>query len=96
MTDPKGVFIPKGMTETLVVEIADQIATFKFNNSNVTKRFVMFEREASKKAGDPLNTVYIERVQKAITKYEGKTKEEIKEIIIKQLKQFGVNAKNIE
>lgn len=96
MSDPKGIFIPRGVREILTIEIVDQVATFWFKDSRITKKFATFEIEADKKKGIEPNTAYIERAGKAITKYESKTKEEIKEIVINQLNKMGANAKIIK
>jgi len=92
MQDPRGVFIPVGLVDQMTAEIVDEVATFRFKNPVVTKKFATFAMAAEKKRGAN-DTVYIERVQKAVTKYPGKTKEEIRDILLEQLKQMGINAK---
>lgn len=92
MNDPKGKLIPRGVMETLQVQIADQVATFWFKDGRTTERFAKTAIALEKEKGK-LNTIFLPRVQKAITKYEGKSKEEIRDIILNQLKQMGANLK---
>ena len=93
MSDPKGILIPRGVIEQLTIEIGDQVAVFRFRDGRTTKRFgeLAMKLEAKRGAKD---TLYLERIGKVLTKYEGKTKEEIRDIILNQLKEFGVNLKN--
>lgn len=92
VSDPRGRLIPRGVQETLTVQIADQVATFYFKDGRTTERFAKTAIELERRRGAN-DTVFIKRTQKAITKYEGKTKEEIRDIILQQLKQMGVNAR---
>lgn len=93
MQDPKGILIPKGQTHELTADIADEAAIFYFNNSATTKRFALLAMKLEKARGVN-ETLWIERTQKAVTKYEGKTKEEIRDLLLLQFKQMGLNAKN--
>jgi len=92
MSDPKGLLLPRGVREQLTAEIADGVATFWFQNGRHTKHFadVVIGLEKKRGAND---TFFLSRFQKIVTKYEGKTKEEIRDLILSQLKQMGVNAK---
>lgn len=92
MRDKKGKMIPRGIIETLQAEIADGVATFRFKDSKTTKRFASFAMEMEKRRGAN-DTAYLPRFQKAVTKYEGKTKEEIRDLLLEQFKELGVNAK---
>ena len=92
MRDPKGVLIPHGVTEELTAEIADEVAVFHFRNSSTTRRFALtaMRLERARGAND---TAYIERIGKATTRYKGLKKEEIRDLLLKQFQQMGVNAK---
>lgn len=92
MSDPKGLLIPRGVREVIQIEIAPEVATFWFKDGRITKRFAMTEIALEQKKGE-VNTVFLERFQKAVTKYPGKTKEEIRDLILSQLKQMGANVK---
>lgn len=94
ISDPKGILIPRGVQEQISAEIADQVAVFRFRNSSVTRRFakVVIELEREKGKND---TIYNERMQKIITKYPGKSKEEIRDLILKQLNQLNIKKKNV-
>lgn len=94
MSDPQGKLIPRGVVEELTAEIADQVAIFYFRNPRTTKRFAELAMALEKKRGAD-DTRYIERVKKAATRYSGKTKEEIRDLLLKQFKQLGVNTKNV-
>ena len=92
MRDPKGKLIPRGVSEVLQAEIADEVATFWFKDARTTRRFAMTAIELEKRRGAN-DTIFMERFQKAVTKYPGKTKEEIRDLVLNQLKEMGVNAK---
>lgn len=94
LRDPKGKLIPRGVAETLNAEIADEVATFWFRDPRTTERFARTAMALEKRRGAN-DTVWMERVKKAATKYPEKTKEEIRDIILNQLKQMGVNVKNV-
>jgi len=93
MQDPNGYLIPRNLRVKCKVEIADNVATFAFPNPLITKRWVMANMLYCKKNNTECETHYIEMAKKAITKYEGKTKEEICELIKQQITQMGINAK---
>lgn len=92
MYDKTGKFIPKGLTEFVNILIVDGFASFQFDHAQVCKKFVAFAQE-KQTYKSPEQTVYNERAQKAITKYNGKNKEEIHEIIKNQLKLMNLNAR---
>lgn len=93
MRDPKGILIPRGVNEQLSAEIADEVATFRFKDGRTTKRFAAVIIKLEQDKGEH-NTVYFERMGKIITQYPGKSKEEIRDLVLSQLKQLGANAKN--
>ena len=93
MSDPKGKLIPRGVQEQLSVAIADEVATWWFKDRRVTKNFATVEIAGDKARGVEQQTFFMERTGKAIRKYPGKTKEEIRDIVLEQLKEMGVNAK---
>lgn len=92
MMDPLGKILPRGVKEELTAEITDQAATFRFKRGDSTRHFarVVMALEARKNKKD---TIYLERFQKIVTKYPGKTKEEIRDLLLNQLKQMGLNAR---
>lgn len=73
-------------------EIADEVSTFWFKNGAITKRFAAIVIALEKQRGAS-DTIYLPRPQKIVTKYPGKSKEEIRDLILLQLKQMGVNLK---
>lgn len=93
LSDPKGQLIPRGIIENLTIEIADNVATYFFKDRRTTKRFALIEIEGDKKRGLEQKTFFLERWGKAIVKYPGKSKEEIRNIILEQLNKLGINAK---
>lgn len=93
MADPKGFLIPQGVIEQLTIEIADQAAVYYFKNPRITEKFAKFEIEGDKKRGLEPKTAYISRIKKAVVKYPGKSKEEIRDLILSQLNQLGLNLK---
>ena len=93
MSDPKGVFIPAGHSARLTVECIEEMAIFYFDDSRITERFARFEIEADKKKGMSGRTSYSFRLGKAVTKYPNKSKEEVRDIVLGQLKKMNLNAK---
>jgi hypothetical protein len=89
MADPKGVMIPKGVIENLSIEIFDEFAAFHFKDHKTTERFANLAMKLEHEKGKR-DTLYSERLKKSVTKYEGKKKEEIREILLKQFKNMGV------
>lgn len=92
MADPRGKLIPRGLQEKLTVEIADEVATYYFKDARVTRNFALIEIEGEKAKGEQ-QTFFIQRIGKAIKKMPGKTKEEIRQEVLQDLKQLNANAK---
>ena len=93
MSDPSGRLIPHGVSARLTVLITDGLAVFSFNPVYLARRFANVEIQLSKEKGEACNTRYMSRVQKVITTYPGKSKEEIKDIIEDQLKKLNEGVK---
>lgn len=91
--DPKGVLIPVGIKEELKFEIADGVAVWYFKNSKITKKWADLGIELEKKKGRVL-TEFSPRLAKAFTMYPNDTKEIIRDKILENFKQMGLNAKN--
>ncbi|MBM3191437.1 MAG: hypothetical protein FJZ63_02120 [Chlamydiae bacterium] len=88
MADKDGKLIPRGVLELLSIEIADQVAVFHFKDGKTTERWAKLAMALEKERGAD-DTRYIPRLQKAITKYPAKKKEEIRDLILKKLEQLG-------
>ena len=93
MKDPKGFLIPRGITETLTVIISDEVAVFNFKDNRTTKRFASLAMKLEEKRGVK-ETIFIERIGKATTGYPNKKKEDIRDLLLDQFKEMGLNAKN--
>lgn len=93
MADPQGKLIPKGVREQITIQIADEIATYFFRDKRVTKNFSSVEIEADKAKGIPQRTFFLDRPGKALRKYPGMKKEEIRDLVLTQLNKLGVSAK---
>lgn len=93
MSDPKGILIPRGVQEQITIEIADGVATYWFKDRKTTKKFAMIEIDGDLEKGKEQTTFFIDRVGKAIKKHEGKTKEEIRDLVLKQLEELNIKAK---
>ena len=93
MSDPTGRLIPYGVTAKLSVIISDGLAVFSFNPVFLAKRFYNVEMQLCKDNGELCNTRYFPRLQKAVTTYLGKSKEEIKIIIEAQLDKLNKGVK---
>lgn len=79
----KNSVIPPGVIEELVIEIIDGKATFHFKDCRTTKRFCETQRK------DGVQTVYSERLSKAICVYPSMTQKEINVNIWANLKALG-------
>lgn len=90
--DPKGYLLPRGVRVKLTAEIADEVAVFSFDKPQFMKKFatVIIALEKKRNATD---TKYIERMQKTITQYPGKKKEEIRDILLEQFRQLGAKGR---
>ena len=93
MSDPSGRLIPFGVSAKLSVIISDGLAVFSFNPVFLARRFAGVEIQLAREKGELCNTRYVSRVQKAVTTYLGKSKEEIKEIIEGQLDELNKGVK---
>lgn len=93
MSDPQGILIPKGIQEKITIEIGDEVAIYYFKDNRITKRFANIEIEGDKIKGLPQTTYYFDRVGKAMKKYPGKKKEEVRDLVLEQLKKLNVNTK---
>lgn len=93
MKDKKGILIPKGVIAYLTCEIYEGKAVFQFNDWRITYKFAMLAIAEERKNGEE-KTFYSQRLQKALTNYEGKSQEEVKDIVIKDLNKIGVKIKN--
>lgn len=89
MKDNKGILIPMGVVETCSVEIADEVAMYSFKDGRTCKRFALTAIELDKKKKGESDTVWIERLQKALTRYKGKTKEQIRDELVKVFESWG-------
>lgn len=85
--------IPPYLKGELICDIADEAAVFYSTpDSRIAEILARIEiREETKKGYN--DTVWFERGHKAITKYEGKKKEEIRDLLLKQFKQMNLKAK---
>lgn len=92
LRDPKGLLIPRGVAGHLNMEIADEVATFWFTDSAITRRFAKVVIRLEQERGEN-DTAFIDKFQKIVTKYPGKAKEEIRDIVLGQLKEMGANVK---
>lgn len=93
MSDPKGKLIPRGVQEQITIEIADEVAVYFFRNKNVTKNFATIEIEGDKSRRIVQRTFYLDRTGKAVRKYPGLKKEQIRDKILQQLKELNIKAK---
>lgn len=92
LSDPKGYLIPRGVNAKLTATIADGVAVFYFSDRNITDRFarVVIALERNKNKND---TVYHQYMHKIATKYEHKTKEEIRDVLLQQLKELNLRGR---
>lgn len=75
--------IPLGVVEDLTIEVIDGKASYHFNDSKITKLF------AQKQTEDLVESVYVERLKKAICRYPGLNKEQIAQHIKDRLLALG-------
>lgn len=90
MNDPKGQLIPRGVQEQITIQISDEVASYWFKDSRVTRNFAYVEIEGDKAAGKEQTVFFIERAGKALKRYPGKKKEEIRDEILAQLEKLNV------
>ena len=89
IADKTGRLIPHGVTETVNILIIDGLATFRFKDGRICKRMASVSSELEKKNNAPETTIWIERLQQALTKYPGKSKEEIRDSLVSQFEKWG-------
>lgn len=89
IADKTGKLIPGGVTETLRCEIVDELCIFRFNDSKTTRRFVNLDNEITKEKGEISRSLFNQRLQKGVTHYPGKKKEEIKELLMQTFSKWG-------
>lgn len=80
----KNSIIPAGLIENLTILIIDEKASFHFEHSNITK--LLSQRQKK----DGFDSKYVERLQKTLVNYPGKTKEQILKLIKENLEELGV------
>lgn len=93
MMDPRGRLIPRGVKEEITIEVGDGVATYWFRNRRVTKNFAMVEIHHDLEKKIPQRTIWVERVGKAVRRYEGMNKEDIRDYILEKFKELKLNAK---
>ncbi len=81
-----GGIIPKNLIERLIVMVRDGSASYRFNNSIITKKLAVSLVSKGKEAK------YIERMQTTFCLYPGMNQKEIVEHISKNIKEL--EAKN--
>ncbi len=79
----EGSVIPKGTKESLLIEVVNEAAAYKFVNSATTRAF------AKRQTKDGVESVYSQRLQKCLCKYPGMTQKEIAEHISKRLTELS-------
>lgn len=84
VSDGSGI-VPKGIQESFIAEIKDEITLFKFNRSQFTKAYA---KEQEKKG---IKSKYIERLQKTACYYPKQTKEQIYDQLKKDFDEVGVD-----
>ncbi len=80
----KGGVMPPGTEEVLTVEITDGVAALHLQHSGFTRAM------AKQECIDGVQSVYVERLQKCISKYPGMKKKEIGELILKRIQGLGM------
>jgi hypothetical protein len=75
--------VPKGESETLVIDITDGIAMYHFMNQQHTRAFALTQE------AEGVESKYIERLQKTACKYPGQSAKQIVENIQQNLKRLG-------
>ena len=89
MADKTGRLIPLGVVEKVNILIIDQLATFKFKDGRICKRIASVAKEMELRTEGQARTVFIERLQQSLTKYPGKSKEQIKDLLTESFRQMG-------
>jgi hypothetical protein len=82
----EGGLVPKGLIETLRISVVDGGATYRFNNTEITKEF------ANRQNKEGVKSRYEARLQKTFCIYPGMSQEDVLKHIQSRLKALG--AKN--
>jgi flagella basal body P-ring formation protein FlgA len=85
--------IPKGVIETLLVQIQDGKAWFKFVSANTTRNFAIKSKQSIEK-GDKVE--YVERIQSALFTFPNKDQEEIYKSFVEKYKYLETHNKKGE
>lgn len=78
----EGSVIPKGIVEELIIFVRDGSATYKFNDTKTTKKF------AQRQNTDGVPTKYVERIQSAVSIYEGMSQQDLVKHIMTRIKEL--------
>lgn len=78
-----GSVIPKNITETLLIQIVDNYASYKFKDHRTTRAFAQRQNQ------DGVETKYSDRLQKAISHYPNMSQKQIAEHISRRLKELS-------
>lgn len=80
----KGGVMPQGTEEILTMEISDGVVALHLQHAGFTRAL------AKRECQDGVPSVYAERLQKCISKYPGKAKEELINLMMDRIKGLGV------
>jgi hypothetical protein len=94
MSDTKGYLIPRGVNAKLKATIADEVAVFFFSDRNITDRFARIVIALERNQGKD-NTIYHAHMHKIATKYPQKTKEEIRDHLLKQFQELNLKGMQV-
>lgn len=75
--------------------IEDGLVVMSTNPVNFARMFYNAEKVAASITGKPAGMVYVERRQKCFTRYPGKTKKEVFEIIASEIKKLKEGGKKL-
>lgn len=94
LKNPEGKWIiPPHLKGELTCDIADEVAVFSSTpDSRIAEILAKLEMAEEKKRGY-MDTVWLEREKKAVSRYAGRKKEQIRDLLLQQFKQMNVNAK---
>jgi len=88
LTGGENSIIPKGVMETLTIEIVNELAAFHFQNALTTREF------CKRQIKDGVTSRYNDRIQKTICKYPNMLADEILKHIKERLLALGAKVKN--
>lgn len=80
MAGGKEGIVPEGIKFTLVIDVKDGIASFRFDKAEWTKQFYLSQKAEGK------DCEYFERVQACLVKYPNMTQQEIVKDISQTIK----------